>query len=99
MAADLSADPQVARAMNEAAELSAAEDGSQPIPALLAYSDGSATANGALGSTAAMLRIGMHDAFAIVRLSSAGTVLTSGRSDWTGLLLAAGPVHRQARPW
>ena len=85
--------------MNEAAELSAAEDGSQPIPALLAYSDGSVTANGALSSAAAMLRIGMHDAFAIVRLASAGTVLSSGRSDWTGLLLAAGPIHRQARPW
>ena len=61
--------------------------GSQPIPALLAYSGGSITANGALGSAAAMLRIGMHDAFAIVRLASADTVLSSGRSEWTGLLL------------
>ena len=32
VAADLSADPQVARAMRMATELSAAEDGSQPIP-------------------------------------------------------------------
>ena len=58
VAANLSADPQVVRAMNEAAELSAAEDGSQGTPTLLAYSDGSVTANGALGSAAAMLRIG-----------------------------------------
>ena len=87
VAADLSADPQVTRSMNEAAELSAAEGGSQPVPALLAYSDGSVTANGALGSAAAMLRIGMHDVFAIVRLASADTALSSGRSEWTGLLL------------
>ena len=66
VAADLSADPQVARAMHEAAELSVAEDESQPTPALLAYSDGSVTANGALGSAAAMLRIGLNGVFAIV---------------------------------
>ena len=87
VAADLSADPQVARATREAAELSAAEDRSQPIPTLLAYSDGSVTANGALGSAAAMLRIGLNGAFAIVRLASANTALSSGRSEWTGLLL------------
>ena len=87
VAADLSADPQVARAMHEAAELSAAEDGSQPIPALLAYSGGSVTANGALGTAAAMLRIGTNDVFAIMRLASADTALSSGRSEWTGLLL------------
>ena len=58
VAADLGSDPQVARVMDEAMALSAAEDRSQPTPALLAYSDGSVTANGALGSAAAMLRIG-----------------------------------------
>jgi hypothetical protein len=87
MAADLGADPQVARATDEATALSAAEDRSQPTPALLAYSDGSVTANGALGSAAAMLRIGTSDVFAIVRLASADTALSSGRSEWTGLLL------------
>ena len=66
---------------------SAVEDGSQPIPTLLAYSDGSVTANGALGSAAAILRIGVHDVFAVVRLASADTALSSGRSEWTGLLL------------
>ena len=86
MAADLSANPQVARAMNTAAELSAAEGWSQPIPALFAYSDGSVTANGALGSAAAMLRIGSNDVFAIVRLVSVDTALSSGRPEWTGLL-------------
>ena len=87
VAADLSADPQVTRATNEAAELSAAEGGSQPIPTLLTYSDGSVTANGALGLAAAVLRIGMHDVSAVVRLASADTALSSGRSEWTGLLL------------
>ena len=87
VAADLSADPQVMRATNEALELSAAEDRSQPTPALLAYSDGSVTANGALGSAAAMLCIGMNDVSAVVRLASADTALSSGRSGWTGLLL------------
>jgi len=87
VAADLGADPQVARAMDEATALSAAEDRSQPTPTLLAYSDGSVTANGALGSAAAMLRIGANDVFAIVRLASADTALSSGRSEWTGLLL------------
>ena len=75
------------RATTEAAALSAAADRSQPTPALLAYSDGSVTANGALGSAAAMLRIGTSDVFAIVRLASADTALSSGRSEWTGLLL------------
>ena len=87
VAADLSADPQVARAMRDATEYSAAEDWSQPIPALLAYSVGSVTANGALGLAAAMLRIGSNDVFAIVRLASVDTALSSGRSEWTGLLL------------
>ena len=87
MAADLSADPQVKRATNEATALSAAEDRSQPTPALLAYSDGSVTANGALGSAAAILCIGTHDVSAVVRLASADTALSSGRSEWTGLLL------------
>ena len=50
VAADLSADPQVARAMRTATGLSAAGDVLQPIPTLIAYSDGSVTANGALGS-------------------------------------------------
>ena len=58
-----------------------------PIPKLLAYSAGSVTANGALGSAAAMLRIGSNGAFAIVRLASADATLSSGRSEWTGLLL------------
>ena len=82
-------DPQVARAMRTATELLAAEDGSQPIPALLAYSNGSVTANGALGSVAAMLRIGSDDVFAIVRLASADTALSSGRSEWTGSCVSA----------
>ena len=81
MAADLSADPQVKRATTEAAALSAAEDRSQPTPALLAYSDGSVTANGALGSAAAILCVGTHDATAVVRLASADTALSSGRSE------------------
>ena len=87
VAADLNTDPQVKHAMNEATELSAAEDRSQPTPTLLAYSDGSVTANGALGSAAAIRRIGGHGVSAIVRLASADTALSSGRSEWTGLLL------------
>ena len=89
VAADLSTDSQVKRATAEAAALSAAEDRSQsqPTPTLLAYSDGSVTANGALGSAAAILRIGTHDVSAVVRLASADTALSSGRSEWTGLLL------------
>ena len=34
-----------------------------------------------------MMRIGSNDIFAIVRLASADTALSSGRSEWTGLLL------------
>ena len=33
-----------------------------------------------------MLRIGTHDVFAIVRLASADTALSSGRSEWKGAL-------------
>ena len=87
----LSADPQVKSATTEAAALSAAEDRSQPTPmptpTLLAYSDGSVTANGALGSAAAILCIGTYDVSAVVRLASADTALSAGRSEWTGLLL------------
>ena len=62
--------------------------GSQPIPALLAYSGGSSvTANGVLGSAVAMLRIGSDVVFVIARLASADTALSSRRSEWTGLLL------------
>ena len=57
----------------EVRELSAAEDRSQPTPTLLAYSGGSVAANGALGSAAAMLRIGTNDVFAIVRLAARRT--------------------------
>ena len=81
MAADLSTDPQVKRAMNEATQPSAAEDRSQPTPTLVAYSDWTVTANGALGSAAAILRIGGHGVSAVVRLASADTALSSGRSE------------------
>ena len=87
VAADLRADPQVMRATSEAAALSAAEDRSQPTPALLAYSDGSVTSNGALGSAAAVLCTDTHDVSAVVRLASVDTALSSGRLEWTGLLL------------
>ena len=55
---------------------------SQPLPTLLAYSGGSVTANGALlGPAVAMLRLGSDGVFAIVRLASADTALSSGRSE------------------
>ena len=81
VAADIRADPQVARAMRTATELSAAAADSQPLPTLLLYSDGSVTTNGALGSAAAVLRIGPEDAFTTVRIASADTALSSGRSE------------------
>ena len=87
VAADLSEDPQAAGAMRTAAELSAATADSQPFPVLLAYSDGSVTANGALRSAVVMLRIGTVGVFAIVRFASVDTPLSSGRSEWLGLLL------------
>ena len=72
------------------------EDGSQPIPTLLAYSDGSVTANGALGSAAAMLRIGLERRLrdCADRFGGHSALLWALGVDGA----AAGPVHRQARP-
>jgi ribonuclease HI len=62
--------------------------GLQPtLLALLAYSDGSAIADGVEGSAAAVVRIGDEDFSATVRLAAADRALSSGRSEWAGLLM------------
>ena len=55
--------------------------------ALLAYSDGSVIADGVEGSAAAVVRIGDTDISATERLAAADRALSSGRSEWAGLLM------------
>ena len=87
MLAALAADPQVAAAAR-AAEATVRSSGlSGTLLALLAYSDGSVVADGVEGSAAAVVRIGDTDVSATVRLAAADRALSSGRSEWAGLLV------------
>ena len=61
---------------------------------MLAYSDGSAIADGVEGSAAAIVYVGGTDITAIVRLAAADRPLSPGRSEWTGLLLVLYIVRR-----
>ena len=74
-----------------AAAALAAEDAARQLGAgseklsLLAYSDGSA---------AAVIRIGSVDVCATIRLAAADRALSSGRSEWAGLLLVQAILRR-----
>ena len=52
-----------------------------------AYSDGSVLAKGAEGSAAALVRVFGTDVSATVRLASVDVALSSGRSEWAGLVM------------
>ena len=65
-----------------------------PIIQMLAYSEGSAIADGVEGSAAAIVCVNGSDITAIVRLEAADKPLSSGRSEWTGLLLVLYIVRR-----
>ena len=84
MLASLDSDPQVAAAAL-AAEDAARQLGarSETLP-LLAYSDGSVTADGIEGSATAVIRIGSVGVCATVRLAAEDRALSSGRSEWAG---------------
>ena len=57
------------------------------ILVLGAYSGGSALAKGVGGSAAAVVRVFGTDVSATVRLASVGVALSSGRPEWTGLVM------------
>ena len=57
------------------------------IPVLDAYSDGSVLAKGVEGSAAALVRVFGTDVSATVRLASVDVALSSGRSEWAGLVM------------
>ena len=52
-----------------------------------AYSDGSVLAKGVEGSAAALVRVFGTDVSATVRLASVDVALSSGRSEWAGLVM------------
>ena len=52
-----------------------------------AYSDGSVLAKGVEGSAAVLVRVFGTDVSASVRLASVDVALSSGRSEWTGLVM------------
>ena len=57
------------------------------IPVLDAYSDGSVLAKGVEGSAAALVRVFGTDVSVTVRLASLDVALSSGRSEWVGLVM------------
>lgn len=61
---------------------------------MLAYSDGSAIADGVEGSAAAIVCVRGTDITAIIRFAAADRPLSPGRSEWTGLLLVLCIVRR-----
>jgi hypothetical protein len=89
----LESDPQVREAAIQAqavAELQTCDDGDNTddsIPVLDAYSDGSVLAKGVEGSAAALVRVFGTDVSATVRLASVDVALSSGRSEWAGLVM------------
>ena len=87
MLAALAADPQVAAAARAAEEAVRSLGLNSMLLALLAYSDGSVIADGVEGSAAVVVRIGDKDFSATVRLAAADRALSSGRSEWAGLLV------------
>ena len=91
--ASLDSDPQVAAAAL-AAEDAARQLGARETLSLLAYSDGSVIADGIEGSAAAVIRIGSVDVCATIRLAAADRALSSGRSEWAGLLLVQAILRR-----
>ena len=91
--ASLDSDPQVVAAAL-AAEDAARQLDARDTPSLLAYSDGSVIADGIEGSAAAAIRIGNVDVCATIRLAAADSALSSGRSEWAGLLLVQTILRR-----
>ena len=91
--ASLDSDPQVVAAAL-AAEDAARQLDARDTPSLLAYSDGSVIADGIEGSAAAVIRIGNVDVCATIRLAAADRALSSGRSEWAGLLLVQAILRR-----
>ena len=91
--ASLDSDPQVVAAALAAGDAARRLDASD-TPSLLAYSDGSVIADGIEGSAAAVIRIGNVDVCATTRLAAADRALSSGRSEWAGLLLVQAILRR-----
>ena len=91
--ASLDCDPQVVAAALAAEDAARQLDASDPPP-LLAYSDGSVIADGIEGSAAAVIRIGNVEVCATIRLAAADRTLSSGRSEWAGLLLVQAILRR-----
>ena len=93
MAYTLENDAQVQEAVTRAQALAMAQDHDDSgdtggvIPVLGAYSDGSVLANGVVGSAAAVVPVFGTDVSATVRLVSVDVALSSGRSEWTGLVM------------
>ena len=87
-------DPQVQEAATRAQAVAglqdhgdsdATDDGN--IPMLDTCSDGSMLAKGVEGAVAALVRVFETDVSATVRLASIDVALSSGRSEWTGLVM------------
>ena len=90
----LDSDPQVAAAALAAEDAARQLSAGEEKLSLLAYSDGSVIADGIEGSAAAFIRIGSVDVCATVRLAAADSALSSGRSEWAGLLLVKAILRR-----
>ena len=92
--ASLDSDPQVAAAALAAEDAARQLGAGEEKRSLLAYSDGSVIADSIAGSAAAVIRTGSVDVCATVRLAAADRALSSGRSEWAGLLLVQAILRR-----
>ena len=86
-------DPQVREAATRAQAVAGLQDNDDSddtdnkIPVLDAYSGGSVLAKGVESPAAALVRIFGTDVSATARLASVDVALSSGRSEWTGLVM------------
>ena len=94
-------DPRVREAATRAQAAAAVQDNDDSdtdgnIPVLDAYPGGSVLAKGVEGSAAALVRAFGTDVSATVRLASVDVALSSGRSEWAGLVMVLYILPRSA---
>ena len=84
--ADIREDEQVRRAVEQAEAAIRRHLGTQPL-LLSAYSDGSVTGRGVAGSAAIVIETTDGEVVATVRLAPTDMALSSGRTEWVGLVM------------
>ena len=84
--ADIRNDDQVKDAVAQVEATIRRHAGAQPL-VLSAYSDGSVTGRGVAGSAAIVIETADGEVVATIRLTSTDVALSSGRTEWVGLVM------------